>query len=95
MITIKYFDWQMFEALSKTLNFKKYKREDIQESILDDSTRVKRISYKKFIVLGKSHSRKHFFSVLHINKKFTVSPIFVRLMNEKEKDHFDEYQYLD
>ena len=95
MISIRHFDWRPFETLAQTSKgFSTHRRADVRESILDETTRVKQVSNTTYIVLGKSTHRDYFFSVVHYIKKFTLAPIFVRPMNDTERDHFERYQFL-
>jgi uncharacterized DUF497 family protein len=92
MINIKYFTWELYEkALSLSDSVKSYPRKDIKEAILEYHARVKAISNNKFIVLGKTNNRDYLFSVVHYTKKYTISPVFIRPMNEKEREHYESF----
>ena len=95
MISVRYFDWVFYEKFcSEIKNYPKYTRDEIEEAILEDGARIKQISNKRFIVLGKTAHRKHLFAVVHYQKKHTVSPVFVREMEAEEISHYNKYQYI-
>jgi uncharacterized DUF497 family protein len=94
MIKVKDFVWDFYEKakdLSKGVSH--FKREDIEEAILGHGTRVKEVSNNKYIVLGKTDKREYLFSVVYYLKKFTLFPMYVREMNPKEKEHYEEFQH--
>ncbi|MBR88670.1 MAG: hypothetical protein CMK38_06980 [Porticoccaceae bacterium] len=95
MISVRYFDWVLYEKFSSEQNkYPKYTREEIEEAILEDGARIKQLGNKRFLVLGKTAHRKHLFAVVRYDKKYTLSPIFVREMLEEEIEHYNQFQFL-
>jgi len=93
MIMVKNIVWEYYErALVFSSSVKKYPRNDIEAAILGQNARVKRVSNKTFIILGRTEKRDYLFIVASYLRKFTLCPFYVRPMNDEERSHFESYQ---